>query len=143
MLTLPLWLFCTTLDGSKNKKPEMWQHPTSDILARLRALGAFAYAKKQNDDLAQRRRQRKLKARKNDKKKKGHKKIRGDSSGAEGVSDSEDEESNKPDAAAVLCSKLGLQYVRYFIVAYDLADVSVCVCLTDNTLAVFGTSTTA
>jgi hypothetical protein len=89
----------------------MWQHSTSDILARLRALGAFAYAKKQDDDKASSR--KKSEKKKNSKSNK--KKREREGGGAEEVEEEEGQESSKSEAA-VLCSKLGLQYVSLRVV---------------------------
>lgn len=93
---------------------EMWQHSTSDILARLRALGAFAYAKKQDDNKAKiREKLTKQSAKKNMKNKKIKDKDKDKANVGEEAEEETTEEESKS-AAAALCSKLGLQYVRYY-----------------------------
>jgi hypothetical protein len=101
--------WCAIIALEAESQVAMWQHSTSDILARLRALGAFAYAKKQDDDKASSRK-------KSEKKKnsKSNKKKRERDGGAEEVEE-EGQESSKSEAA-VLCSKLGLQYVSLQVV---------------------------
>lgn len=77
----------------------MWMHSTSDILARLRALGAFAYAKKQTE--------KEESKSKRDKKKRSKSKAKGSESANDG-------EEDKKSPVSVLCSKFGLQYVRIY-----------------------------